>query len=222
MQLLHMITGDAARTPTFIYFGNADYFFTTTSTPPPPDFQQNAGFAWQHGDFQPDIVTSWLGLVGPGVRNLGLDNSTWASHADTRPTILALAGLQDDYTSQGRVLLEDLDPGAVTQTLRAHHETLIRLGQTYSQLDAPVGQFGLDSLKISTRALASTSAGDATYTNLENQLTGFGQQRDALAGQMIAALNGAEFNGQAINESQAKALINQGQALLAKVHAAAA
>ena len=218
MKNLHMITGDPARDPTFIYFANADYFFQSFGA----DFQQNAGFAWQHGDFQPDIVTSWLGLVGPGVQNLGVDSTTWASHADTRPTILALTGLQDDYTSEGRVLLEDLDPGALAQTMRAHHETLIRLAEAYTKLNAPVGQFGLDTLKISTTALASTSAGDATYNNLENQLIGFGQQRDALAATISAAINGAEFGGQALNEGQAKGLISQADALLAQVSAAAA
>ena len=218
MQLLHMITGDPARTPTFIYFGNADYFFTTSGS---PDFFQNSGFAWQHGDFQPDIVTSWLGLVGPGVLNLGIDNQTWASHADTRPTIMALTGLQDDYTTEGRVLLEDVLPGALPQSLRAHHETLIRLGQVYSQVNAPVGQLGLDTLKVSTKALASTSPGDSTYTTLENKLMSFGQQRDDLALKINALLVGAEVKGQAINEQQAKDLIAQGQSLLAQVHAAA-
>ena len=218
MKNLHMITGDPLRTPTFIYFGNADYFFQTFGS---PDFKQNSGFAWQHGDFQPEIVTSWLGLVGPGVLNLGVDDQTWVSHADIRPTIMALTGLKDDYTSEGRVLLEDLDPGALTQTLRAHHETLIRRGQVYSQINAPVGQFGLDTLKISTAALASSSTGDSTYNLLETELTSFGQQRDALAAQIRAALSGAEFNGQAINEQLAKDLIEQGQDLIAQVHAAA-
>jgi hypothetical protein len=219
MQLLHMITGDPARTPTLIYFGNADYFFQTFGS---PDFFQNSGFAWQHGDFQPDIVTSWLGLVGPGVRHFGLDDRTWASHADTRPTILALTGLQDDYTSEGRVLVEDLYAGAIAASLRAHNATVLRLGKIYSQINAPVGQFGLDSLRISTTALASTSTGDATYTTLENELIGFGQQRDGLAAQISTVLNGAEFNGQALDEQQAKDLISQAQSLLDQVHAAAA
>ena len=216
MQNLHMITGDPARTPTFIYFGNSDYFFTTSGT---PDLQQNPGFAWQHGDFQPDIVTSWLGLVGPGVLNLGVDDQTWTDHADTRPTILALVGLQDDYATEGRVILEDLDPGALPQSLRAHHETLIRLGQVYKQLNAPVGQFGLDTLQISTTALASNSAGDATYSSLESELTSFGGQRDSLAGQIDALLLGAEVNGSVINEQQAKGLIAQAQSFLGQVHA---
>ncbi len=219
MANLHMITGDPLRTPTLIYFGNADYFFQTSGT---PDFLQNPGFAWQHGDFQPDIVTSWLGLVGPGVKHLGVDNTTWASHADTRPTILALAGLKDDYRSEGRVLLEDLSQGHLGEGLREDQKEFLRLGQAYSQINAPVGQFGLDTLKISTKALASKSEGDETYTSLENKLIAYGHQRDALASQMISMLNGAEFNGKPINEQKANELVEQAQRLLEKVHDTAA
>jgi hypothetical protein len=218
LKLLHMITGDPSRTPSFIYFGNADYFFQTFGS---PDFTQNSGFAWQHGDFQPDIVTSWLGLVGPGVRNLGLDNSTWASHTDLRPTIMALTGLRDSYASEGRVLLEDLADGSVPQTLRAHRATLLRLAQVYTQINSPVGEFGLETLKVSTRALASSSANDATYTSLENQLTNLGTSRDQVAGHISASLEAAEFGGTPLNELQAKALIAQANSLLAQARAMA-
>ncbi|HEV2140523.1 MAG TPA: hypothetical protein VGT01_04970 [Candidatus Dormibacteraeota bacterium] len=206
MQNLHMITGDPSRTPTFIYFGNPDYFFQTSGS---PDFFQSSGFAWQHGDFQPDIVASFLGLVGPGVKKLGVDNTTWASHADTRPTILALTGLRDDYTSEGRVLYEDLTKGS--------SDTVLRLAQAYTQINAPVGQFGLDTLKISTTALASTSEGDGTYSSLEARLMGFGEQRDSIAGQMSELLNGAEFGGTSINDARATELINRAQKLLDRV-----
>ena len=219
MRLLHMITGDPARTPTFIYFGNADYFFQTFGS---PDFVQNSGFAWQHGDFQPDIVTSWLGLVGPGVRQRGVDNQTWVSHADTRPTIMALVGLQDDYVSEGRVLVEDLKSSALPKSLRAHDSTVRELGRVYTQINAPVGAFGLDSLKVSTTALASTSSGDSTYTSLENKLMNLGQERDELAAQMSAALNGAAFGGHAIDEHAAERLIDRGQELLEQARELAA
>lgn len=218
MQILHMVTGDPARTPTFIYFANPDYFFQTFGS---PDFLQNAGFAWQHGDFQPDIVTSWMGLVGPGVRHLGVDDQTWADHADTRPTIMALTGLKNDYASEGRVLVEDLYSGALPSSLNAHDATVTRLGQVYEQLNAPVGRFGLDTLKASTVAMASSSSGDSTYTNLEDQLIGIGQSRDSLAAQISAMLAGAEFGGQAIDEQAAKRLIAQGQGLLAQASALA-
>ena len=74
------------------------------------------------------------------------------------------------------------------------------------------------SLDISTRALASNDANDATYTNLEDQLSSINTQRDALAAQMIGMLEGAEFNNQQIDKAQALQLINQGQALLAQVN----
>lgn len=218
MKNLHMITGDPARTPTFIFFGNADYFFQTFGG---SDFRQNPDFAWQHGDFQPEIVTSWLSLAGPGVRHLGVDDKTWVSHADVRPTILALTGLKDDYRSEGRVVVEDLEPDGLPRSLRAHHETVIELGQVYSQLNAPVGQFGLDTLKISTRALASTSAGDTTYTDLESELAGFGRHRDNLAREIGGMLNGAAFDGEAIDQDDAAELVEQAHDLLAAVHAAA-
>jgi hypothetical protein len=219
MQNLHMITGDPFRTPTFIYFGNPDYFFQTFGA---PDFLQNAGFAWQHGDFQPDIVTSFLGLVGPGVKHLGVDSSTWTSHADTRPTILALTGLHDDYTSEGRVLYEDLTSAVQPAAVSGDSATVLRLARAYTQLNAPVGQFGLDTLKISTTALASTSAGDGTYASLEARLMGFGQQRDSIAGQMSDLLNGVEFGGQSINDARANELIDRAQNLLERVHDLAA
>jgi hypothetical protein len=100
-------------------------------------------------------------------------------------------------------------------------DTLLRLGQVYTQLNAPVGQLGLDTLKISTAALASKSAGDSTYNSLESKLMSYGQQRDSLTAQMSALLNGAEFGHQAINREKAQELIEQGESLLNKVHEAA-
>jgi len=37
-------------------------------------------FNWNHGDVSPDINTTFLGLVGPGVRNLSVDDRTWTDH----------------------------------------------------------------------------------------------------------------------------------------------
>jgi hypothetical protein len=153
-------------------------------------------------------------MVGPGVRNIGVDNSIWSDHTDIRPTILMLVGLKDDYSHDGRALFEDMYAWAVPQSLRAHRATLIQLAQVYKQIDACVGQLGLATLKVSTTALESNSAGDSTYINLENQLISITSQRDPLAAQMIGLLEGATFNGNAINEQVAKSLIAQGQALL--------
>jgi hypothetical protein len=80
-------------------------------------------------------------MVGPGVKNLGIDASTWVDHANVRPTMLTLLGLRDDYTHDGRVLIEGLAIKDTPQTLIAHRETLLRLGDAYAQVNAPFGQF---------------------------------------------------------------------------------
>jgi len=84
----------------------------------------------------------------------------------------------------------------------------------YKQLNAPFGEFAMSTLKASTLALASNDAGDSTYSSIEGQIQSLTDQRNDLAAQMKAALTGAEFNGQAIGQEQAQALIAQGQALL--------
>jgi hypothetical protein len=219
MKLIHMITADPARDPTFTMFADPNYFlFAGAPNCTSPCATINPAFAWNHGDVQPEITTTWLGMVGPGVKHRGVEDDVWSDHTDIRPTILTLLGLQDDYSHDGRALFEDLYSWAVPQSLRAHRDTLTRLAQVYKQIDACVGRFGLETLEVSTRALKSNSSGDKTYTKLENELILAGNQRDALAAQMIGLLEGATFNGQAINEQQAKALIAQGQELLDKVN----
>ncbi|MGZ3582652.1 MAG: sulfatase-like hydrolase/transferase [Ktedonobacterales bacterium] len=220
MKLLHMVTGDPARTPTFTMFGNPDYFFFAGARNcNAPCVVQQPGFAWNHGDVQSEITTTWLGIVGPGVRHDGVNGTIWSDHTDIRPTVLSLLGLKDDYVSDGRVLFEALYDWAVPQTVRAHSETLQRLAETYKQINAPIGELSLASLQASTTALKSNAAGDATYTQVEGQLATLTSQRDTLAAQMSALLNDAEFNGKAIDEQQAKSLIDQGQALLAQANA---
>ena len=107
---------------------------------------------------------------------------------------------------------------AIPQSLRAHRETLLRLGDAYKQLNASFGDFDMNILKASTKALASNDAGDATYTSIENQIAGLTTQRDSLAGQIKGALNAAAFNGQALNEQQAKGLIDQANSLIGQAH----
>jgi hypothetical protein len=227
MKALHMVTADAQRTPTLVMFAHPDYFLfagpancsspciTVPTTPP------TSTFAWNHGGIQPEIATTWLGLVGPGVRHLG-DDETWADHTDTRPTMLGLIGLRDAYDHDGRVLIDQLDAWAVPPSLRAHRETLRRLGEVYKQLNAPFGRFGMDTLAVSTRAVKSGSpTDDGTYAVLESQLDGFTARRDALGGQMRFLLAAASFDGQAIDEGLALALIAEAESLLDQVHVAA-
>ncbi len=221
MTTLHLVTADPFRTSTFTPFADPDWFFFATggpncATPAVCAFipaRTSQSFAWNHGDIQDEIASTWVGYVGPGVRNLGTSD-VWTDHTDVRPTMLSLLGLQDDYVHDGRVVTDPMFDWAIPQTLRAHTETLSRLGATYKQLNAPFGVFAMSTLKVSTRALASNDPGDATYTNLESQIQSLTSQRDALATQIKTALDAAAFNGQAINELQAKNLDSQAQALI--------
>jgi hypothetical protein len=213
MKLLHMVTGDPQRTPNFVMFGDPDYFFLTSGT---PDVQENPGFAWNHGGVAPEINTTWLGIVGPGVEASGVDGDTWSDHTDIRPTMLALAGLTDDYAHDGRVLVEALTTPALPPAV--NRVTYQQLAAAYKSITAPVGPLGLASLVISTAAL---SGDDATYANLEAELANITSQRDSLASQMIQALEAAAFSGQPIDSTSAKNLIAQAKALLQQVMRAA-
>jgi len=232
LNLLHMVTADPARTPTLVDFGNPDYYLYTGSSfcsVPTVYVCLDSGFAWNHGDVQPVITTTWLGLVGPGVANSGVDTTTRTDHTDIRPTMMLLLGLKDDYTCDGRVLVEALDSWGIPQAMgdNGGHggsgaSTFTSLAQMYEQINAPTGQFGLTTLAISTHALASNTPGDATYANLESQLSSMTSQRNALASQMISLLQGAEFNNQHVDNKQAQSLISQGQNLLNQANTLAA
>jgi hypothetical protein len=172
--------------------------------------------AWNHGDVSPQINTTWLGLIGPGVVNEGVNNTVWSDHTDIQPTMLALLGLHDDYTPDGVVLSQVLTARALPPAMRGDRALLVQLAGVYTQLEAAVGEFGLSTLKASTRALASDSPGDSTYTAIEAELTELGAARDALAARMQAALLGAEFGGTPVSGPTALELIARGQALLAR------
>jgi hypothetical protein len=220
MTLLHMVTADPARTPTFTWFADPAYFlFAGSPSCTSPCVQEQSGFAWNHGSVASDVTTTWLGLAGPGVRNLGVTADVWSDHTDIRPTTLSLVGLTDDYASDGRVLVEPLYDWAVPQSLRAHRETLLRLAQAYKQINAPVGGLGLATLKISTQALGSSTANDQTYKDLESRLSSLTAKRNTLAAAMSVMLGHAAFDGMAINEQDAEDAIAQAQALLDSVGA---
>src|SRR5262249_23066859 len=69
-RLLHMRSSfDLNREPTFTLFGNPNFFFTGTGNTTPV---VGTGFAWNHGDIQPQIARTYIAMVGPGVRNLGI------------------------------------------------------------------------------------------------------------------------------------------------------
>jgi hypothetical protein len=191
LKLLHMITGDPLRTPTFVMFGDPDYYFQTYGA----DVAVNPGFAWNHGGVAPEINNTYLGIAGPGVKVNGITSAVWSDHTDIRPTLLSLVGLTDDYQSQGRVLAEDLQPWALPRGVQGNAGGFAALAQAYKRINAPVGELGLASLKISTAALAGD---ETTYRNLETRLQFITAFRDALAAEMLEHLTNAEFQGNAI------------------------
>jgi hypothetical protein len=213
-KMLHMNTpADPARTPTFTFFGNPNFFFESFGSTSPVVF---TGDSWNHGDIQPEIGRTFIGIVGPGVETLGVTRPAdfYTDHVDVRPTMMYLTGLTDDYQHDGRVILELLDRHRLTSTLHAHSDTLLRLGQIYKQINAPFGELAKSTLTVSTYALKSDSSGDATYNSLEGKIASWAARRDALTARIKPMLEGAEFNGQAIDEQQGKQIIAEGQWLL--------
>jgi len=224
MKILHMITGDPKRTGTFALFANPDFWLSSGSSSCGKSCvsEPSGQAAWNYGDVAPEINTTWLGLVGPGVEHIGVDRAIWSDQTDIQPTMMALLGLRDDYTPDGVVLGDVVDASALPPAMVSNYPTLERLSRVYTQLDAAVGEFGLATLAASTRALASDSPGDSTYKGIERQLASLGAARDALAAQMQTLLIGAEFGGQPIRANAVDTLISRGRALLAQAEALAA
>ena len=107
LHMLHMQTADPQRTPTLVGFDNGVFYAgagaVTTSLPGCAGTAvcTNPAFAWNHGGIDPVVRQTWSSMVGPGVKHVGIDQRTWADHVDTRATMLALLGLNDDYAHDG-------------------------------------------------------------------------------------------------------------------------
>ncbi len=221
MKTLHMVTSDPFRTSTFTSFADPDWFFFATGGPVCASMADCAfipartsqSFAWNHGDIQSEIATTWAGYVGAGVEDNGIDRKTWSDHTDLRPTILGLVGLKDDYVHDGRVVSAVLEEKAIPRAVKESFG-FEALAQTYKQLNAPFGKFAMATVKASTKALASNDAGDATYTSIESRIESLTSRRDALAAEIKQALDGAEFHGQPINFFKTFLLIVRGSALM--------
>ncbi|MGH9105774.1 MAG: hypothetical protein ACRDZX_08050, partial [Acidimicrobiales bacterium] len=218
LNVLHMVTSDPARTPTLTMFANPDFYLETgqptcsATTPGPSSCESFDTAVWNHGDISPDINQSWMAFVGPGVRNLGVDNA-WASEADTRPTLMALLGLKDDYSHEGVVLSGLLGAGQFPPSLTS--PDYVQLASTYTALESPVGPFALATLDLSTRGLASGSpTDDSVYQSTEQLIAKLGNQRDALGSLMIRFLERAAFSGHHLPPGLASHLVQRGDQLI--------
>jgi hypothetical protein len=208
-RILHLETNDPLRTPTYSIFPVPDYFFSTSGA----NVQFNNGFAYDHGYYSPNINITWVGMVGPGVVNNGVDgpgptggneaqdpnstrtvpeasgNGTWVEETDVRPTLLDLVGLHDDYQSDGHV---------ITQALTHPSSTLLAtaaLAKGYDQINSSVGQLATDTLIADSSALATGSSSDDTaYQATQAALQQLADDRD-VAATKIKRLLSAAANG---------------------------
>jgi hypothetical protein len=213
MKNLHMVTSDPLRTPTFTEFANPDYFvFAGAANCSSPCVTEPSGFAWNHGDFSPDIDTTWAGFVGPSIRHLGVTGQVWSDHTDLRPTILTSLGLRDDYVHDGVPLVQFMKTDALPKSLR--DEQVADLEAAYKQLNSCVGEFGTDTLIASTRAIKSSTSNDVAYKAGEAALAAVGAQRDALAAQIEQKLDQAAYGGEKLHGNEAQRLTEQARWIL--------
>ena len=231
-RVLHMQTADTLRTPTYTLFPKPDYFFATSGAA----VGVTSRFAWNHGYYSPNIDITWAGLVGPGVARHGIDGpgpsggneshdpnsthtvpeasqvGTWVEEADLRPTLLHLAGLTDDYQTDGRV---------ISQILRSQASSLRDtevLAAAYQQINSCVGAFATDTLIADSAALAGGSAGDdSAYQNEQQKLLALANARDVLAGVIKVQLSRAA-SGHSLPHGLAAFEIFLARALLAQAH----
>lgn len=225
MQILHMIPFAQDRVPTFTMFGNDTYFDETASgtqhSQPCTDtstacVEFDSGFAWNHGDFQGQITRTWFGMVGPGVLRQGTTDNVFSDETDLRPTIMALAGLTDDYVHDGRVLVEDLDQDVLPPAIKSNSNSYLALARAYKDVNATKGPLGVASLVYANKSINSS---DATYAQYLTTITAIASERDQLASRMIALLDGAAFQGTSVRDSDD--LIEQANRLVARVQALA-
>jgi hypothetical protein len=224
MKALHMFTtGDLRRNATFTFFGNPDYFITDFPSSTCETCVPTTGntFAWNHGDVQKEIGQTWAGFVGPGVASQP-DVMAFSDHTDLKSTINALLGLRDSYAHDGRVETEAFVAAAVPPAIAGERAAVESLGAIYKQINAPFGQFAADVLITSTKALQGADMSDTIYSSKEAQIASLASQRDALAAQIRAALDGAQFASQPIDAVQLASWISQAQTLLNNADAMAA
>jgi hypothetical protein len=234
-RVLHMQTIDPLRTPTYTLFPKPDYFFSTTG----PNVSINNGFAYDHGYYSPNIDVTWVGIAGKGVAVHGVDGpepaqgnqpsdpestntvpqasqvGTWVEETDIRPTMLYLAGLSDDYQSDGHVITQALAtvPPALAATAQ--------LAAGYDQIESSVGQLGTDTLIADTKALASgSSSDDSVFANEQATLETLAGDRDTAAARIKKVLSDAAA-GHAPSKGQVTSGLAQVKELLRRADALA-
>jgi hypothetical protein len=145
---------------------------------------------------------------------------TWTDHTDVRPTMLALLGLEDDYTHDGRVIVEQLDPEVLPDLIQASLDDYQALATAYTQLNAPLGELLMASIKYST-ALIKTEK-PAVYDRYLTKMANFTARRDELVAKIKAVLDGAAFGDTPIRHAKAVSLATQAKVMVLQMQGLAA
>jgi hypothetical protein len=229
-RILHMVNADPSRTPSFTLFGKPIYYYNQegpfgytcpTSDGPPGCPAVNNANAWNHGNDNQVIGNTWVGYVGPTIRNLGQTGAIWTDHTDVRPTMLSVLGLSPDYVPDGRLVAQLVDPAALPAGVRANQSLYDELTGVYKQLNAPFGEFARATEGVSTRAVETTSPGDAVYRAWDKQLSTCGEARNSVAEAITGLIDRAEFGGAALDAGLAMRLVDRSKTLLDQIRALA-
>lgn len=154
-------------------------------------------------------------LQGPGgpvrhVISITFDNVHLSrDDANVPSDIEQIPALKSFITQNGALLSNELPSGLHGD---ANVDAFLQLGETYKQLDAGVGEFGMDTLEASTIGLESSNP--STYSSTESALSSLGARRDALAATIEGDLEDVEFGGGALATSTAQSLTSQAQHLI--------
>lgn len=218
--ILYMANADPKRLPTVTLFGDPSFFFQASCDPGSPTTpgcpEQDQGFAWNHGDIQPEIANTWQGWVGPGIKHVGETGALWTDHTDVRPTMLELLGLRDDYQGDGATIAQIVDNSALPRTIRDSKGAYDELEAAFKQVNAPFGEFGMNTLNADTNAIESTSPGDSTYIGMDQQLQACETARQALVTRIQSVLDAAEQGQAPVSLLEANLLTAQANLLISE------
>lgn len=205
LKALHMYVGAAPdRDPSFVLFSKPDVYYGTSGS---TDLSHDTNYYWNHGTINPDILDIWAGMVGPGVKTHNTSNQ-WVDHADTMPTIYSLLGYS--VKNQGFDGVPEVSVLATSE----HDEELLHAEDVYKQLNAPVGQFGMGTLRMSTEA--AINAKNQEGQSLNDEIIGLTKQRDAVATKLQSDILSA-FSGKPVKQKQLQADVDKAQSILSEV-----
>jgi hypothetical protein len=98
---------------------------------------------------------------------------------------------------------------------RGGNDAFGELQRVFKQINAPVGPLALSTIHASTSAIQSGSASDdRQYARVDQQIQSIADERDELASEITAILEGVAFDGRHFDEDRAEKLIAQSRALL--------